>query len=107
MSVEGRATAGQGRRGAPLVVLSLNIGSSSLKASIRDPRLRMHVSLSGLDGDAGDVTIGGPSWASPCSRPEALGPRSGCRCALTGGAVIGDGHAMGYRSRRPAPEHGT
>jgi acetate kinase len=39
------------------VVLSLNVGSSSLKAAVRDPDLRMHVELAGLGGAVGNLTI--------------------------------------------------
>jgi acetate kinase len=43
----------------PPVVLSLNVGSSSLKAAIRDPDMRMHVELAGLDGATGHLTVSG------------------------------------------------
>ncbi|MCU1606463.1 MAG: hypothetical protein JWP46_2928 [Modestobacter sp.] len=45
----------------PPVVLSLNVGSSSLKAAVRDPDLRMHVELAVLTGEVGQA---GDRWAS-------------------------------------------
>jgi acetate kinase len=44
----------------PCVVLCLNVGSSSLKAAVRDPHLRLHVDVAGLDGEAARVTTTGP-----------------------------------------------
>jgi acetate kinase len=46
--------------GGASAVLSLNVGSTSLKAALRDPRLRMHVAVTGLDGDAGRLTVSVP-----------------------------------------------
>jgi acetate kinase len=43
----------------PPQVLSLNAGSSSLKAALRDPDLRMRVELAGLDGPDGRLTVTG------------------------------------------------
>jgi hypothetical protein len=37
MSDEGRGTDGRDQDGDPLAVLSVNVGSSSLKAAFRDP----------------------------------------------------------------------
>jgi acetate kinase len=56
MSDEGRRRDGTDM---PTVVLSLNVGSSSLKAAVRDPHLRMHVAASELDGDSGRLTVSG------------------------------------------------
>ncbi|SFK99724.1 acetate/propionate family kinase [Geodermatophilus ruber] len=44
----------------PCVVLCLNVGSSSLKAAVRDPHLRLHVDVAGLDGTTARVTTTGP-----------------------------------------------
>jgi acetate kinase len=63
MSDEGRGSDGRGEGRAPPVVLSLNVGSSSLKAALRDPHLRIHVAVTELDGEAGRMTVtgtGGP-----------------------------------------------
>jgi acetate kinase len=62
MSDEGRGTDGRDQDGDPLAVLSVNVGSSSLKAAFRDPHLRMRVAVTGLDGDAARMTVsaGGP-----------------------------------------------
>jgi acetate kinase len=49
--------------GAP-VVLSLNVGSSSLKAAVRDPALRLHVDVAGLDGADARMTIRTPGSAA-------------------------------------------
>ncbi|GAB3326371.1 acetate/propionate family kinase [Geodermatophilus aquaeductus] len=47
----------------PPVVLSLDVGSSSLKAAVRDPDLRMHAEISGLrdgpEAEPAHVTISG------------------------------------------------
>lgn len=43
----------------PPLVLSVNVGSSSLKAAVRDQDLRAHVAITGLDGTEGHVTIDG------------------------------------------------
>jgi acetate kinase len=37
----------------------LNVGSSPLKAALRDPHLRMHVAITELDGEAGRMTVTG------------------------------------------------
>ncbi|WP_457035330.1 flavodoxin domain-containing protein [Geodermatophilus sp. SYSU D01176] len=39
------------------MVLSLNVGSSSLKAAVRDPALRLRLHAAGLDGSAGRITV--------------------------------------------------
>jgi acetate kinase len=44
---------------APPVVLSLNAGSASFKAAVRDPDVRIHVELSGLDAAAARLTVSG------------------------------------------------
>jgi acetate kinase len=41
------------------VVLALNVGSSSLKAAVRDPDLRLHVELAGLGGERAHLTLRG------------------------------------------------
>jgi acetate kinase len=57
--------------GGPLV-LSLNVGSSSLKAAVRDPALRLRLDVAGLDGGAGRVTVDVPG-----SPPEDAGRCTG------------------------------
>jgi acetate kinase len=57
---DARRPGGRDPDGGPSVVVSLNVGSSSLKASIRDPALRLHVGVSGLDGDTGELAVSGP-----------------------------------------------
>lgn len=43
----------------PSVALCLDVGSSSLKASVRDPALRMYAAVTGLDGAPGRLTVTG------------------------------------------------
>jgi acetate kinase len=43
----------------PPLVLALDVGASSLEAVVRDPDLRMHVDLSGLDRDVGRLVVSG------------------------------------------------
>jgi acetate kinase len=53
---------------APSVVLSLNVGSSSLKATVRDPAVRMHAEATGLDGATGRLVVtgtGAPAEEAP------------------------------------------
>ena len=61
---------------ANLVVLCLNVGSSSLKAAVRDPALRLRLDVAGLDRGAGHVTVevpGSPSEdAGPCGWDDVL-----------------------------------
>ncbi len=54
------------------VVLSLNVGSSSVKAAVRDPALRLRVDVAGLDQGAGRVTV-----EVPGSDAEDAGPCTG------------------------------
>lgn len=59
------------------VLLSLNVGSSSLKAAVRDPALRLHVDIAGLDGPDARLTVtvpGGPPRTQGCPGgwPRAL-----------------------------------
>lgn len=42
----------------PPLVLSLNVGSSVLEVAVRDPGLRLHIELSGLDGPEARPTVG-------------------------------------------------
>lgn len=44
---------------APALVLSLDVGSASLKAAVRDPDLRLHLELSGLDTATARLTLSG------------------------------------------------
>ena len=46
--------------GGATAVLSLNVGSSSLKAALRDPGLRVHVAVTELDGETGRLTVSVP-----------------------------------------------
>jgi acetate kinase len=71
MSDEGRGPDGRGAGSALPVVLSLNVGSSSLKAALRDPHLRMHVAITGLDGEAGRMTVTGTG--SPVEHADVPG----------------------------------
>ncbi len=57
---------------ANLVVLCLNVGSSSLKAAVRDPALRLRLDVAGLDRGAGHVTVEVPGLP-----PEGAGSRTG------------------------------
>jgi acetate kinase len=59
MSDERRGPHGKGPRGTPRVVLSLNVGSSSLKAALRDPDLRVRVVLTALDRETARLTVSG------------------------------------------------
>jgi acetate kinase len=59
MSDEGPGPVGREPEGDPLAVLSVNVGSSSLKAALRDRHLRMRVALTGLDGDTGRMSVSG------------------------------------------------
>jgi acetate kinase len=66
-------------------VLSLDVGSSALKAAVRDPDLRMRVDVAGLrDGRGGDpahVTINATDSSVEHARlPEG---RPGAACART------------------------
>jgi hypothetical protein len=80
----------------PRVVLSLNVGSSSLKAAVRDPDLRMHVELAGLGGAAGHLTMSGTgSFVEHAILPD------GWTAALPAGAdavAAGGGRGRGHRS---------
>ena len=89
MSDDGRRPDGQ-KAVTPTVVLSLNVGSSSLKAAVRDPRLRMQAAATGLDGDAGLLAVSGGGSAEHSPVP------GGWEAALT--AV---GGAMARRGLRP------
>jgi acetate kinase len=44
----------------PAVVLSLNVGSSSLRAAVRTPEPRVRVHIAELGGTGGDLTVEGP-----------------------------------------------
>lgn len=68
MSDEGRGSDGRGPERTSSAVLSLNVGSSSLKAALRVPQLRMQVAVTGLDGDTGRLTVtsaGAPAEHEP------------------------------------------
>jgi acetate kinase len=57
-----------------IVVLSLNVGSSSLKAAVRNPDLRMRVAVTELDGDSARLTVsGGGSPAEHAAVPGGWG----------------------------------
>jgi acetate kinase len=64
MSAEGRGSHGHRFQDASHVILSLNVGSSSLKAAVHDPELRVRVALTELDGVNGRLTVGGPGTPS-------------------------------------------
>ena len=49
----------EGTRDEEPVVLALNVGSSSLKAAVRDPHLRLRLEISGLDTPSARLTITG------------------------------------------------
>ena len=59
MTGDGIGTRVRGPGGAT-AVLSLNVGSSSLKAALRDPGLRLHVAVTELDGETGRLTVSVP-----------------------------------------------
>ena len=63
MSDDGRPPPAAAPGRAPGIVLALNVGSSSLKAALRDPELRLRVAVTGLDRDEGGLTV------SPAGRP--------------------------------------
>ncbi|WP_139177024.1 flavodoxin domain-containing protein [Geodermatophilus siccatus] len=77
--------------GARPVVLSLNVGSSSLKAAVRDPALRLRLDVAGLDRGAGRVTV-----EVPGSPAEDAGPCAGWDDVLTVVAA-----ALARRGLRP------
>ena len=52
----------------PDVVLAMNVGSSSLKAAVRDPELRLRVHAAGLTRDGGDLEVTRPDG------PQLLAP---------------------------------
>jgi acetate kinase len=66
-------------------ILSLNVGSSSLKAAVRDPALRLHVDVAGLDGDHVRITI-----RTPGSAAEAVHLEGGWDAALPAVAAVLD-----------------
>ena len=92
MSDQGRRSPGHGRRGTPRVVLSVNVGSSSVKAALRDPGLRLRVALTELDREAGRLTVSAPG--SPEERVLVAG----------GWASALDTVAGAVRERGPAPD---
>jgi acetate kinase len=57
MSDDGRRPYGHGPRDAARTVLSVNVGSSSLKAALRDPELRLRVALTELDRESARLTV--------------------------------------------------
>ena len=61
--------------GGATAVLSLNVGSSSLKAALRDPGLRVHVAVTELDGETGRLTVSVPGApAEDAVVPNGWGP---------------------------------
>ncbi|MGY1704806.1 flavodoxin domain-containing protein [Geodermatophilus sp. SYSU D00697] len=68
-------------------VLSLNVGSSSLKAALRDPALRVHVEIAGLGGGAPRITAGAP-WSGTETSPLD----GGWEAALPAVAAVLDRH---------------
>lgn len=68
MSDVGRRSDGRGLSGTSSALLSLNVGSSSLKAALRAPDLRVHVAVTELGGDTGRLTVssaGAPAEHAP------------------------------------------
>lgn len=65
-----------GANGGPGVLLSLNVGSSSLKAAVRDPVLRLHVDLAGLDGPDARLTVTVPGAPPETVRCPGGWPRA-------------------------------
>ena len=78
MSDDGRGPHRPGSGDPRRPVLSLNVGSSSLKAALRDPELRVRVALTELDRETGRLSVSTPG--SPVeSAPVAGGWASALR----------------------------
>ena len=71
------------------VVLSLNVGSSSLKAAVRDPALRLRLHVAGLDRGAGRITV-----EVPGSTEEDAGSCGGWDDVLAAVAAALDRHGV-------------
>ncbi|WP_158548833.1 acetate kinase [Blastococcus sp. TF02A-26] len=96
--------------GSRRLVLSLNAGSTSLKAALRDPALRLHVDIAGLDRDEASVTVDGTGAPAerallhggwPAAVPEIADAvaRRGLRPALVAHRIV-HGSALLPAARR-------
>ena len=71
MADEGRRSHGHRPRDVARVVLAVNVGSSSLKAALHDPALRVRVALTGLDREIARLTVSVPG--SPAEHAPVAG----------------------------------
>ena len=82
MSDQGSRSPGHGLRGTGRAVLSLNVGSSSLKAALRDPDLLVRVAVTELDRETARLTVSGTG--SPVEHVPVAGGWASALQALAG-----------------------
>ncbi|WP_409329608.1 hypothetical protein [Trujillonella humicola] len=99
LETPGPGTARPGASLDPPVVLTLDVGSSSLRAALRDPDLRMQLHISGLDGDEARLTIEGTGsfvehallhtgWSEALTEVAGAIARRGLRPAVVAHRVV-------------------